>query len=49
LLKIDLGDPTFNERLDPELFSYRPADDHWSDQTDRELRLATPPGGALLR
>lgn len=39
LLKMDLGSPTFDERLDPRLFAYQPTVD-WADQTDRELRLA---------
>lgn len=45
LLKLDLGAPTFDEHLDLRLFSYRPTKDDWSDQTDREVRLATQSAG----
>lgn len=40
LLKIDLQGATFGERFDPNLFTYRPSVDDWSDQTDREVQLA---------
>ncbi len=47
MLKLDLGAPTFDERLDSRLFTYRPTKDDWSDQTDREVRLATQSAGVI--
>lgn len=49
LLKIDLGDPVFGQPIDPATFTYRPADEAWADQTERELRLATRSGAAAIR
>ncbi|QDV74948.1 hypothetical protein [Botrimarina mediterranea] len=47
LFKLDLGAPTFDEHLDSRLFSYRPTKDDWSDQTDREVRLAAQSAGVV--
>lgn len=39
LLKIDLANARFGDRLPPSAFDYRPGELDWQDVTDRELRI----------